>query len=109
MRASDVPAGARLRARHRNNPKGTWRTLASLDERRPGVDVVEVFKVVWIPHYELGVPPSKVEKWEVVEFPRGGVRPGAGSGGARPGAGRKPAQNKEEKEKGKKIQSSVDT
>lgn len=93
MKASDVPVGARLRQRHRNNPRGEWQPLSSLADKLPQREVfVEV------------VGEDGQGRWERVEFERG-APPGNESGrmgGVREGAGRKPAQNKEVGEKRKK-------
>lgn len=94
MKASEVPDGAQLRQRHRNNPRGAWQPLASLADRLPQ-RVVEVWAYAGVEGWV----------WEAVEFPHGGARVAQGEdrrGGKREGAGRKPAQNQEKKEKRKK-------
>lgn len=92
MKAAEVPAGAQLRQRHRNNPKGAWQPLSSLADRLPQ-RVVEAWVYAGVDGWA----------WEAVEFSKGVRGPRKkGAGGARVGAGRKPAQTKEKKEKIKK-------
>lgn len=73
MRASEVPAGAQLRQRHRNNPAGAWQPLASLAERLPQ-RVVEVRVVVMVPLSRADLGGFESERWVSVVFPRGGNR-----------------------------------
>lgn len=101
MRASDVPAGAQLRQRHKNNPNGKWQPLSSLAERLPQ-RAVEVFRVVEIPHYMPGVPSTLLEVWERVEFPRGGNRVTDPEQQARAGKASGKARREKGKQKGKK-------
>jgi len=77
MKASEVPAGAKLRQRHRNNPEGEWQPLVSLAERLPQ-RVVEARVSVSVPLSRPEFGSFEELRWVRVEFGRGGARPGAG-------------------------------
>lgn len=73
IREEDIPAGAALRTRHRGNPNGTWRPLASLAERVTGGRNYHVEALI-------------DGEWVRVEL-RAGAPKGAVRGGRRAGAG----------------------
>lgn len=77
-READVMAGAELRARHRSNPNGTWRTIGALTERPNRQWLVEAL---------IG------GVWRRVQFSSAPVNRER-LGGHRVGAGRKPSKNK---------------